>query len=220
MGARNTKKAASRMKIHVLRHQITRVKESDESAVEPHAQEREQLVCVDRLGDVNGRTSLEALLPVAFHRLRRECEDRQCAELLFFPDAAHRLVAVHARHHDVHQHHAEIRCPLNQLDGLAAEGGADALELLDQKPEIDLVLMDIMMPGMDGYATMEAIRQRPQFGDLPIIAVTGKVVGGERERCIAAGASDYIPKPVDTAELLNAIGKWFTPAPRPDEPAL
>ena len=72
-----------------------------------------------------------------------------------------------------------------------------------------MVLMDIMMPGMNGYETMDAIRKLAPVADLPIIAVTGKVVDGERERCIAAGASDYIPKPVDTAELLRALAKWF-----------
>ena len=65
------------------------------------------------------------------------------------------------------------------------------------------------MPGMDGYETMTEIRKRPEHADLPIIAVTGKVVGGERGRCLAAGASDYIPKPVDTAELLVALKAWF-----------
>jgi CheY-like chemotaxis protein len=68
---------------------------------------------------------------------------------------------------------------------------------------------------MNGYETMTAIRRRPESAELPIIAVTGKVVTGERERCIAAGASDYIPKPVDTAELLEALAKWF----RRDSPA-
>jgi CheY-like chemotaxis protein len=65
---------------------------------------------------------------------------------------------------------------------------------------------------MNGYETMTAMRTRPGLSKLPIIAVTGKVVGGERERCLAAGASDYIPKPIDTAELLMALTKWFPAA--------
>ena len=84
--------------------------------------------------------------------------------------------------------------------------------ILDGRTDMDLVLMDIMMPVMDGYQTMTAIRTRPQYADLPIIAVTGKVVGSERERCLAAGASDYIPKPVDTSELLAALERVV---PRP-----
>jgi CheY-like chemotaxis protein len=85
-----------------------------------------------------------------------------------------------------------------------------ALEALNDSPDVDLVLMDIMMPGMDGYATIRAIRELEAFQSLPIIAVTGKVVFGERERCLAAGANDYVPKPVDTVELIAAIGPWLS----------
>ena len=96
---------------------------------------------------------------------------------------------------------------------VSAESGADAIATLEEMPDIDIVLMDIMMPGMDGYATMQAIRRlRSIAQELPIIAVTGKVVPGERKRCIDAGANDYVPKPVDTAELL-ALMRWLaTPA--------
>ncbi len=97
-----------------------------------------------------------------------------------------------------------------KLTVVAAQSGPAALSILETRAGIDAVLMDIMMPVMNGYETMAEIRKRPQFAGLPIIAVTGKVVGGERERCIAAGASDYIPKPVDTAELLDALSEWLT----------
>jgi signal transduction histidine kinase/HAMP domain-containing protein/ActR/RegA family two-component response regulator len=90
-----------------------------------------------------------------------------------------------------------------------AESGAEAIAALERLRDIDLVLMDIMMPGMDGYATMRAIRSEERFETLPIIAVTGKVVAGERQRCLDAGADDYVPKPVDTLELLTAIGPWL-----------
>jgi len=98
------------------------------------------------------------------------------------------------------------------LTVLAAQSGPAALAMLEEREDIDIVLMDIMMPVMNGYETMTAIRVVPRLAELPIIAVTGKVVGGERERCIAAGASDYIPKPVDTSELLAALTAWFPPA--------
>jgi signal transduction histidine kinase/HAMP domain-containing protein/ActR/RegA family two-component response regulator len=94
-----------------------------------------------------------------------------------------------------------------------AQSGAEALAILEDENEIDIVLMDIMMPLMNGYEAMAAIRKLPRFADLPIVAVTGKVVGGERARCLAAGASDYIPKPVDTAELLAALSRWFPANP-------
>ena len=96
---------------------------------------------------------------------------------------------------------------------ITAESGAAALNILGGGGDtIDIVLMDIMMPVMDGYETIRAIRSLEGFGDVPIIAVTGKVVSGERERCIAAGANDYVPKPVDTNQLLTALEPWLQQA--------
>ncbi len=91
----------------------------------------------------------------------------------------------------------------------SAESGPEAIETLKSGAEFDIVLMDIMMPGMDGYETMRMIRQLDQFKSLPIIAVTGKFVSGERQRCINAGATDYIPKPVDTVELQTVLAPWL-----------
>jgi signal transduction histidine kinase/HAMP domain-containing protein len=93
-----------------------------------------------------------------------------------------------------------------------AETGADAIATLENGAEIDLVLMDIMMPVMDGYDTMRAIRARGQFAALPIIAVTGKVMSGERERCLEAGGNGYVPKPIETAELLAVLTPWLRAA--------
>ena len=83
-------------------------------------------------------------------------------------------------------------------------------------PDIDIVLMDIMMPVMDGYETIRAIRAIDRFKTLPVIAVTGKAMAGERQRCLDAGANDYVPKPVDTAELLAALRPWLPAARRTD----
>jgi signal transduction histidine kinase/HAMP domain-containing protein/ActR/RegA family two-component response regulator len=91
----------------------------------------------------------------------------------------------------------------------AAENGVDAIATLLGAADIDLVLMDIMMPEMDGYEAIRAIRALDHFETVPIIAVTGKVVPGERQRCMEAGANDYVPKPVDTGDLLAAIGPWL-----------
>jgi CheY-like chemotaxis protein/HAMP domain-containing protein/signal transduction histidine kinase len=90
-----------------------------------------------------------------------------------------------------------------------AENGRDALARLDSGPDVDLVLMDVMMPEMDGYDTTRAIRQNPRFRSLPIIALTAKAMKGDREKCIAAGASDYITKPVDTEQLLSLMRVWL-----------
>ena len=100
-----------------------------------------------------------------------------------------------------------------RADVSVAESGVAAIELLRNTPDVDLALTDIMMPGMDGYDTMRAIRAIEQFKTLPIIAVTGKVVPGERQRCLDAGANDYVPKPVDTDELIAAIGPWLPSTP-------
>jgi CheY-like chemotaxis protein len=95
---------------------------------------------------------------------------------------------------------------------VTAPTGHQALDVLDEREDIDIVLMDIMMPGMDGYDAMSSIRRRPRLAELPIIAFTAKDSDGERERCIAAGASDFIPKPIDTPDLLAAIDQWLPDA--------
>jgi CheY-like chemotaxis protein len=94
------------------------------------------------------------------------------------------------------------------LDVLYAENGKDAIEALERNPGVDLVLMDVMMPEMDGYETMRAIRQDSAYKALPIIAITAKALKEDREKCIAAGASDYLPKPVDADKLLELIRLW------------
>jgi len=95
------------------------------------------------------------------------------------------------------------------LDVLYAENGKEGLDLLAENPDVDLILMDIMMPGMDGYETTTAIRAIPQFQQLPIIALTAKAMKGDREKSIAAGTSDYIAKPVDIDQLLALMRVWL-----------
>lgn len=92
---------------------------------------------------------------------------------------------------------------------LAATDGKEALKLLDENPSVDVVLMDMMMPELDGYETTSAIRQDFKYRDLPILAVTSKAMMGDREKCIAAGASDYISKPVDMDQLVSLLRVWL-----------
>jgi HAMP domain-containing protein/signal transduction histidine kinase/DNA-binding response OmpR family regulator len=92
---------------------------------------------------------------------------------------------------------------------LSAETGRKAIETLQQHPDLDVVLMDIMMPDMDGYDTMRAVRKLAKFRALPIVALTAKAMKGDREKCIEAGASDYISKPVDTEQLLALLRIWL-----------
>jgi len=97
-----------------------------------------------------------------------------------------------------------------RMEVVFAENGMDGIALLQNDPTIELVLMDIMMPGMDGYATIQVIREESRFADLPIVALTAKAMVGDREKTLAAGASDYITKPVDIDDLLRVVGDWLT----------
>jgi CheY-like chemotaxis protein len=92
---------------------------------------------------------------------------------------------------------------------LTATTGREAIDMVDATPNIALVLMDIMMPEMDGYQTIHVMRSRPELRRLPIIALTAKAMKGDREKCLEAGASDYLAKPVNTEQLLTALRMWL-----------
>jgi CheY-like chemotaxis protein len=92
---------------------------------------------------------------------------------------------------------------------LSASNGEDAIRLIDSEQDLSLVLMDIMMPEMDGYETMRRIRSDSRFRQLPIIALTAKAMKGDREKCLEAGASDYVAKPVNSDQLLSLVRMWL-----------
>jgi HAMP domain-containing protein/CheY-like chemotaxis protein/signal transduction histidine kinase len=92
---------------------------------------------------------------------------------------------------------------------LTAGTGREAIAIIESTPDLGIVLMDIMMPEMDGYETMQVIRQNPMFRRLPIIALTAKAMKGDREKCLEAGASEYLAKPVNTEQLLSALRMWL-----------
>ncbi|NUR88581.1 MAG: response regulator, partial [Nonomuraea sp.] len=95
------------------------------------------------------------------------------------------------------------------MEVVYAENGREGIEVLEREEKVALVLMDLMMPEMDGYETLAAVRQMPRFSDLPIIALTAKAMPGDREKTIACGASDYVPKPVDLDHLLEVMRGWL-----------
>src|SRR5262249_14019299 len=95
------------------------------------------------------------------------------------------------------------------LNVLTASTGSETINLLNAHPNIAIVLMDIMMPEMDGYQTMQAIRKKPEWRRLPIVALTAKAMKGDREKCLEAGASDYLAKPVNTEQLFAALRMWL-----------
>jgi CheY-like chemotaxis protein len=95
------------------------------------------------------------------------------------------------------------------MDIVSADNGREAIRLVESDPAIDIVLMDIMMPEMDGLATMQRIRRLPRGRELPMVAVTAKAMKGDRQKCIEAGAWDYLSKPVDPSHLLSVLKGWL-----------
>jgi CheY-like chemotaxis protein len=96
----------------------------------------------------------------------------------------------------------------HKMQVLYAENGRAGIELLDKNPDVDVVLMDVMMPGIDGYQTIREIRSNPRHRLLPIIAVTARALKDDASKCLVAGASDYVPKPVNPDRLMEVIRLW------------
>jgi CheY-like chemotaxis protein len=143
----------------------------------------------------------EARLPVEKRRMLEDLHDSEDAfrgkKVLIVDDDVRNVFA--------------LTSVLERLDMnvIFAENGREGIALLQENPDVDLVLMDVMMPEMDGHEASLAIREMPEFAQLPIIALTAKAMKGDREKSIAAGASDYITKPVDTDQLLSLMRVWL-----------
>ena len=97
----------------------------------------------------------------------------------------------------------------HDMEVISTTNGRSAIEIIERTPDLAIVLMDIMMPDMDGYETIRKIRENPQSSTLPILALTAKAMKGDREKCLDAGASDYIAKPVNTDQLLSLMRVWL-----------
>ena len=97
----------------------------------------------------------------------------------------------------------------HKMEVISSTNGQEAINLVESTDDLALVLMDVMMPEMDGYETMRRIRANPRFRMLPIIALTAKAMKGDREKCLEAGASDYVAKPVNTEQLLSLVRMWL-----------
>ncbi|MEO7121297.1 MAG: response regulator, partial [Ginsengibacter sp.] len=98
---------------------------------------------------------------------------------------------------------------LHNMKVLPAIDGKESLKILKENSNVDVILMDMMMPEMDGYETIREIRAMPRFKNTPVLAVTAKAMMGDREKCIAVGASDYISKPVDVDQLVSLLRVWL-----------
>jgi CheY-like chemotaxis protein len=144
---------------------------------------------------------VESTLPMERQRMLQAARDRDTAlndrRILVVEDDARNIFA--------------LSSVLEPLGGtvLIARNGREALNRLDSKPLPDIVLMDIMMPEMDGFEAMQQIRRNPDLRDLPIIALTAKAMPDDQQRCLAAGANDYITKPIDVDKLVSLIRIWM-----------
>ncbi len=142
-------------------------------------------------------TSLPREKQAMLERLHDSAEVLRGRKVLVVDDDARNIFALTSV---LENHEAEV---------LSATNGRQAIELIERTPDLAMVLMDIMMPEMDGYQTMREIRKKPQFRTLPILALTAKAMKGDREKCLDAGASDYISKPVNTNQLLSLMRVWL-----------
>jgi CheY-like chemotaxis protein len=159
--------------------------------------------------------SIERLLDATalfLHRSVSQMNERERTAVEAFHEANHVLEGKKALIVDDDMRNIFALATVLDAQGMkivSADNGREAIRLVQQNPDLDIVLMDIMMPELDGLATMREIRKLPHGKELPMVAVTAKAMKGDREKCIEAGAWDYLSKPVDTAHLLSVLRGWL-----------
>ena len=181
----------------------------------PDHETEEQLRLLDAAVVVAGERSLDRLRQEAaqfLQRVKSGLQDSQPIAQEPAPSLGHSLEGVQVLVVDDDVRNLFALTGLLESHGMTvitAENGNDAIARLNDTPGIDIVLMDIMMPDMDGYQTLQQVRSDSRFKDLPIIALTAKAMKGDRAKCLAAGASDYASKPVDSEQLLTQLRNWL-----------
>jgi signal transduction histidine kinase/CheY-like chemotaxis protein/HAMP domain-containing protein len=196
--------------VPVLAHNSRRLPEGHEQVLRSRA-DRRPLELLSGLDELRERISLHlsADQPGDVLPLARPDEGRPVTAQVAASDLAGRTVLVV----DDDARNLYALSGILELHGIVvlhAVNGREGVDALAANPGIDLVLMDVMMPEMDGYAATAEIRRMPEYADLPIIAVTAKAMPGDREKSLASGASDYVTKPVDTHDLIACVRRWLT----------
>jgi CheY-like chemotaxis protein len=176
--------------------------------------DRQRLDRLCRSGAVKHVRSLDRLVDQTLLYLHRPIgqlsnEQRERIERLYATDAVLAGKKVLIVDDDIRNIFITSVLERQHMDVISAETGKEAIAKLESTPGIDVVLMDVMMPDMDGYDTMQAIRKIGRFDNLPIIAVTAKAMKGDREKTLQAGAWDYLAKPVDTDQMLSVLRSWL-----------
>ena len=202
--------------------QVQKKPELSDIPVLAHAAELPDSGVQDRLEALRSGCQALELLP-SLDELRERITLRLSAPAAVAADAADAASSAAAGHQGLRGKHVLVidddprtdfaitsALELHGMRVACAGDGRQGIEALLAAPETDLILMDVMMPGMDGYATMTVIRQMPQYGQLPIIAVTARAMPGDRDKSLSAGASDYVTKPVNTDELLSCMERWLS----------
>jgi CheY-like chemotaxis protein len=187
----------------LTRKQETLLKKSAESVIIKDVQSPERLLDEITLFLHRAQTTL----PVPSQRMLEELHKKDPLlagkKILIVDDDVRNIFAITS----------VLEC--HEMTVLHAENGKDGLAILERVPGVDVVLMDIMMPEMDGYEVMRAIRQQERLSKLPIVALTAKAMKADRDKCVEAGASDYLAKPVDVEQLLSKLRVWlYNHAPR------